>query len=309
MAVVGHVVAPAHSPIMRAAARAASTAPLGTFEVLHRWQAWLESSGRFAETTRRQYRRYAFATLADLLIPLDELTEDDLVGYLAGLPAKGGMRGQTIRAMSSLCRYAARRGLISEDPTAMLSVPRAKYGEAPYLDPDELEQVLAAAGRLPDPRARPTLELIACTGARVGSICGVTPADVDLRKRQISFRVSKGSRPYTNPLGTRGMAAARELIELMDYQPPRGPRRRRPTLVGVAPCVVQRWAREAGQMVGLHVWPHLLRHTFAERIANDPQVPEIVVVELMNWRDGSLLRRYAAARGPLKRGALERAGL
>ncbi len=262
----------------------------------------MEVSGRYAETTRRQYRRYAFAFCADVLIPLDELEEDDVVAYLATLPAKGGMRGCTIRAMSSLCRFGHRRGLISEDPMAWISVPRQKVGAAPYLDPEELEQVLGAAERL-DPRARPTLELAYATGARVSSLCAVTETDVDVPKGLVHFRVAKGDRPYSAPLGTRGLAATLRLLELADYVPPHA-EGRRPTLVGVGPAIVQRWCKLAGEMVGLRVYPHLLRHTFCERIANDPTVPEIVVVELMNWRDGSLLRRYAQARGSLKRQAV-----
>jgi integrase len=273
---------------------------LGTFQLLRRWSEWMEVSGRHAATTRYQYKRYAIAFIAETLIPLDELTEDDVVEYLATLPAKGAMRGQTIRALSSLCRFAHRHGAITSDPMAWISVPRRKYGDAEYLEPDELEQVLGAAERL-DPRARPTLELMYATGARVGSLCAVTPDDVDLAKRQIRFRVTKGDKPYTNPLNDRGLQAAQRLLELRDYVAPHGPQHRRPTLVGVGPVVVQRWAKLAGELVGIKVWTHLLRHTFCERIANDPKVPEIVVVELMNWADSSQLRRYAKARGELKR--------
>ena len=276
---------------------------LATFQLLRRWAEWMEVSGRHAATTRTQYRRYAIAFIAATLIPLDELTEDDVVEYLATLPAKGAMRGQTIRALSSLCRFAHRHGAITSDPMAYISVPRRKYGDAAYLEPDELEQVLTAAERL-DPRARPALELMYATGARVGSFCAVMPEDVDLRKQTIHFRVTKGDKPYTNPLEGRGLAAATRLLELRDYVAPHGPQHRRPTLVGVGPVVIQRWAKLAGEMVGIKVWTHLLRHTFCERIANDPNVPEIVVVELMNWSDSSQMRRYAKARDGLKRAAV-----
>jgi integrase len=273
-----------------------------TFQILRRWQDWMDVSGRHAETTRRQYRRYAFAFCADTLIPLDELTEDDVVEYLATLSPKGGMRGQTIRALSSLCTFASRRGLIGENPMSWISVPREKYGPAPYLTPTELEQVFSAAERI-DPRARPTLELLYTTGARVGSLCSITIDDVDTLKHLISFRVAKGSKPYTNPLNDRAMRAVQNLLDLAAYSPAKAAGRR-DTLVGVASCIVQRWCREAGEMVGLRVYPHLLRHTFCERIANDPAVPELAVVELMNWRDASQIRRYAQARGSIKRQAV-----
>jgi integrase len=274
-------------------------AAVGTFLILKRWAEWMEVSGRHAETTRRQYRRYALAFLADVLIPLPELTEDDVVAYLAGLPTKGGMRGQTIRAMASLCAFAHRHGFIQTDPMTWLRVPRTRHGPAPFLDAEALDRVLTAAERL-DPRARPTLELIYATGARVSSVCAATADDVDLTKHSISWRVTKGDRPYVSPLGQRGMQAVADLLDLADYHPARGPRTRRPTLVGVAPCIVQRWCKLAGEIAGTRCYPHLLRHTFCERIANDPTVPDIVVVELMNWADGSLLRRYAQARGELK---------
>jgi site-specific recombinase XerD len=279
-------------------------AGLATFTVLRAWRDWMRNSGRFSEATIKQYPRYMNHFLGDVLIPLEALTEADIIGYLDDLPAKGGQRGMTLRTLKCFYRFAVPRGLVEDDPTWDLRIPRAKYGEAPALTDEDLERVLGCAEKL-DPRARPTLELMYATGARVGSICEVRPEEVNLVRQTIYFRVAKGDKPYTNPLGPRGMRAALKLLELRDYVPPRAGKRR-PTLVGVAPVVVQRWAKESGEMAGVRVWTHLLRHTFCERIANDPNNPELVTVELMNWRDGAQLRRYAAARMPLKRDAVAR---
>lgn len=279
-----------------------AAAGLATFTMLRAWRDWMRVSGRFSETTQRQYVRYMTGFIGDVLIPLDELTEADIIAYLDSLPPKGQMRGQIVRTLKCFYRYAVRRSLVTDDPTWDLTIPRRKYGEAPALTDEQLERVLKAAERL-DPRARPTLELIYATGARVGSMCEVLPEEVNLVRQTIYFRVAKGDKPYTNPLGPRGMRAALRLLELRDYVPPKAGKRR-PTLVGVAPVIVQRWAKEAGEMAGVKVWTHLLRHTFCERIANDPRTPELVTVELMNWRDGAQLRRYAAARLPLKRDAV-----
>jgi site-specific recombinase XerD len=277
-------------------------AGLATFDLLRAWRDWMEHSGKFSERTRTQYLRCMTRFLADVLVPLEELTEADVIAYLDTMPGKGGMRGQIIRTLKCFYRYAVPRKLVPFDPTWDLDVPRRKYGEAPSLTDEELERVFQMAAKL-DRRARPTLELMYATGARVGSICEVLPEEVNLVRQTIFFRVAKGDRPYTNPLGPRGMRAALKLLELRDYSPPRSGGRR-PTLVGVASPIVQRWAKEAGEMAGVHVWTHLLRHTFAERIANDPAVPELVWTELMNHRDGALIRRYASARLPLKRDAV-----
>lgn len=280
----------------------AANAGLATFTMLRAWRDWMRNSGRYSETTQRQYVRYMTGFLGDVLIPLEALTETDVITYLDALPAKGGMRGQVLRTLKCFYRFAVARGHVEDDPTWDLRIPRAKYGEAPALTPEDLEKVLTAAKSL-DPRASPTLELMYATGARVGSICEVLPEEVNLVRQTIHFRVAKGDKPYTNPLGPRGMRAALRLLELRDFVPPRAGKRR-PTLVGVAPVIVQRWAKESGEMAGVRVWTHLLRHTFCERIANDPATPELVTVELMNWRDGAQLRRYAAARMPLKREAV-----
>jgi integrase len=275
---------------------------LATFVLLRRWADWMEVSGRFSEKTWTQYRRTMVRFIGDTLIPLTELTAEEVEFYLHGLPAKGQMRGQIIRTLQCFYRWASERDLIEKSPVRTLRVGSPKYGEAPYLTEEDLERVLKAAEKL-DPRARPTLELIYATGARVGSMAGVLPEDIDLRHETIHFRVAKGDRPYTNPLGPRGLKAARELLALIDYAPPRSDGRR-PTLVGVASCIIQRWAKESGEIAGVKLWCHLLRHTYCERISNDPNTPEIVVVELMNWRDGAQLRRYAPARLPLKRNAV-----
>jgi len=280
-----------------------AAAGLATFALLRAWRDWMQASGRYSEKTRTDYQRTMARTVGDLLIPLEELTEADIIAYLDGLPEKGAMRGMILRTLKCFYRFATARSYVDHDPTWDLRIPRQKYGDAPSLTDEDLARVLQAANRL-DPRARPTLELMYATGARVGSICEVLPEEVDLVRQTIFFRVAKGDKPYRNPLGARGMRAALELLRLRDYVPPHAGKRR-PTLVGVAPIVVQRWAKEAGEIAGVHVWTHLLRHTFCERIANDPATPELATVELMNWRDGAQLRRYAKARDPIKRAAVE----
>jgi site-specific recombinase XerD len=260
----------------------------------------MEVSGSYSAKTRHSYRRYVISFLADTLIPLEDITEDDVVSYLASLPANGQMRGAVLRSLRCYYRFAGDRGY--SDPVRRLKVPRKKYGAAPFLEPQDLDRVFGAAERL-DPRARPTLELMYATGARPGSIVEVTEADVDLERRILHFRVAKGDRPYSVPLGDRAVQAVLRLIQLRDYRPKMASHRR-PTLIGVGSGTVQRWVSEAGAMVGVRAYSHLLRHSFAERICNDPGVPALVAAELLNHADTALLRRYASGRSELQRRAV-----
>ena len=153
--------------------------------------------------------------------------------------------------------------------------------------------------------------LLYFTGARIGSICGVTPEHIR-RDRQgnlsIYFAVAKGDSPYELPLAAPEAAqAVDDLLGLMEFKPKMAVARR-PTLVGVGEGTVWKWVSQAGKRAGVHAYPHLVRHTFASDLAQDPDVDLRTWVEAMNHRDGSQLRRYAAASEPRVRTALGRLG-
>jgi len=276
-------------------------APRDTFSLIRRWQEYLEIGGKASEVTRRQYRRYLLGFLADALIDLTTVTEDDVIAVLAEYPANGQMRGQTLRALKSFYSWAEDRE-ICLNPVRRLRLPKRKYGPAPTLSREEVDRLLIAADKV-DPRARWTLQLAYATGARVSSLCAVRREDVDLERGWIEFRVAKGDLPYGIPLGAKGKEAAEHLIALIDFKPNHAVMRK-PTLVGVGPTSVWNWATKAGELAGLKVWPHLLRHTFATRLA-EAGTDVRTWTELMNHSDGSLLRRYAAPSDPNLRRAVE----
>jgi integrase/recombinase XerD len=262
-----------------------------TFQLLRSWAEYLSVSGTVSQVTLRQYRGMLIRFLADTLLPLEEVTEDDVVGWLARQSPRGPMRGQMLRALKSFYGWATARGHVQADPTARLRIRKQRYGRAPSLTEEELEAVLRAAEQL-DPRARPTIELMYATGARLGSIAAVMPEDVDLERAWVDFRQAKGGQPYGVPLGPRGLAAARRLLELRNFRPPTAASRR-PTLIGVGPARIRQWVEEAGRRAGVRVWPHLLRHCTITRLAASG-VDVRTIVEFANWRDPSQLRRYAA---------------
>ncbi len=275
---------------------------VGTFVLLRRWQDYLDVSGRANPRTRQQYSRRIVAFCADTLLELEDVSTDDVVAYLRDLDPHGQTRGMVLRALRSFYGWAAERELIVPNPVGRLRVPRPKYGDAPALSPDELEAVLKAAERI-DPRARPALDLAYATGARLGSLAAIMPEDVDLGRNWLAFRVAKNGDLYGVPLGDRGRRAAEQLLALMAYTPTRV-RTRRPTLIGVGESTISSWAKRAGEDAGVKTWTHLLRHTFATRLAENPEVDIRTWVELMNHRDGSLLRRYARKSDPRLRQAV-----
>lgn len=278
-----------------------STPVSTTFVLLRRWQTFLEVSGEANDNTRRQYRRAIVAFLADELIELEEVTEDLVIGYMARMSERSGMRGMVLRALKSFYRWAVPRGILEHDPTARLKIRRSKAGPVRALEPSDLERVLTAAESI-DPRARPTIALAYATGARVGSLCALLPEDV--RGGRVVFRNTKGDRPYEVPIGSRAQEAIDQLLELMNWTP-KGVTKRSPTLVGVGPSRVWQWVHAAGEAVGVDASPHSLRRTYGTALASNPDVDLRTWVELMGHSDGSQLRRYAKASDPRLRRAVE----
>lgn len=279
--------------------------PAVTFALIRRWQEFLMVSGETNENTARQYRRLLLEFIAETLRPLEDVSEDDVVAYLAAIDPHGMKRGMALRALKSFYRWAQPRGIVPSNPVVAMKVRRPKLTTAPSLTPEQLDAVLVAAEKV-DPRARWTLQLAYATGARLGSLVEVTEDDIRWEPEPwLEFRVAKGDAPYGVPLGPKAIEAVRHLVELRDYTP-RTVKTRRSTLVGVGPGTVWKWAHRAGELAGIKVWPHLLRHTFGTRLMDTGHIVDVRTwVELMGHADASQLRRYAAPSDPNLRAAVE----
>jgi integrase len=148
--------------------------------------AWLER-----QTCRERTReKYSWA-LRQHLFPyfgrrrLDQITVDDVAGFIAAMQRKGA-RGTTIlsalQPLSMILGHAARRGAIAVNPCSQL-----ERGERPKLDDqrpkrilslDEMERLIASAD---GEQYRCLLELLVTTGVRIGEALGLAVCDLDQR--------------------------------------------------------------------------------------------------------------------------------
>jgi integrase/recombinase XerC len=115
-------------------------------------------------------------------------------------------------ALRTAFRFLARRGLVPDDPAAGLGVPRGPKRLPVVLKPRQVDRLLAG----PDPvdpvglRDRAILELLYATGIRVGELCGLRLADVDLAADTVRV-LGKGSKERVVPFGEPARVA------LLDY--------------------------------------------------------------------------------------------
>ena len=148
---------------------------------------------------------------------LGQLEVRTMRSWLARLHTQGASRA-TLARRSSAARvftaWAHRRGLISADPGAALSSPKAQRHLPEVLRPDEANAVLeqvATDDSVLGLRDRTLLELLYASGARVSEICGLDVGDVDLERHTVRV-LGKGDKQRVVPIGIPAVGAIQEWL-------------------------------------------------------------------------------------------------
>jgi len=202
-----------------------------------------------------------------------------LFDYLAWRTRHGYTPRSNARLLSALRAFFAhrlRRGLRSDDPTALLDPPKLPRSLPKALAESEIDTLLSA----PDVatplglRDRAMLELMYACGLRVSELVGIPAAAVNLRQGVLRV-IGKGSKERLVPLGEE----AQHWLEryLADARPGlAGKRALAPLFLnarGEAPsrqafwALVKRHAAAAG-ITPSKISPHGLRHSFATHLLN-----------------------------------------
>jgi site-specific recombinase XerD len=272
-----------------------------------RTDAFVQSLTAASENTKLAYRRdvESFATWAERgsVTGPEAVTRTLVRRYLSFLHTLGRSRKTIARQSSALRRYfgwLTRTGAIEVDPTVGLAA-RGDEGRLPtVLRRDELDALLddppaRVAGDDEAVRLRDdaVLELLYGSGLRVGELCGLAPADVDVRSRWVTVW-GKGNKqrrvPITEPAAdaVRGwLARGRDAIPATDPDAEgalfRNARGRR---LSPRDC-----RRIIDRRASAPTHPHALRHTFATHLL-DGGADLRVVQELLGHADLATTQRY-----------------
>ncbi len=155
----------------------------------------------------------AWAERAGIEAPAD-VRRLTLRRYLAYLSTRRFARRTIARKAAALRRYfdwLRRRGVIATDPARRLSAPKGDARLPRVLKGPELETLLEAdeADLGPIPRRdRAVVELLYGSGLRVGELCGLRAADLDLRRGEASVW-GKGSKERKVPLSEPSVDAVK----------------------------------------------------------------------------------------------------
>ena len=251
---------------------------------------WAERG--LSENTLKAYRADLLALnqrLEGRKVDLVRVTRADLLEYISWRVDGGAKPRSTARQLSSFrrfFRYLLREGVIAEDPTTQIAMPKIGRTLPQSLTEEEVEALLAAPV-VSDPlghRDRAMLELLYATGVRVSELINLKVSQVNLNQGVLRI-IGKGDRERLIPLGDEAQDWVKKFIDgprvkiLLERQTEylfptgRGDRMTRQAFWHI----IKRYAKKAG--IGKKLSPHTVRHAFATHLLNNGA--DLRVVQLL----------------------------
>ena len=167
-------------------------------------------------------------------------------------------------------RRTRRAGRVVVNPALEVRAPKAARRLPQTLDADQMARLLEIpAGGALAARDRALMELLYSSGLRLAELVSLDLADIDLKDRTVRV-LGKGRKSRIVPVGRLALAALRAWLGERAALAPapeaalfvgRGGRRLGPRAIQSR---VDYWAKRQG--LGIHVHPHLFRHSFASHL-------------------------------------------
>jgi len=243
---------------------------------LDAYLGYLATQRRAAPLTLENYRRdlQRLHRLADGRGPA-ELSVQDIRRFVARLHAQG-LEGRSIaRVLSAwrgLFRWLIRQcGVIRVNPAEGVRAPKSPQRLPRVLSPDQAQALLdAEPGDRLEVRDRAMFELFYSSGLRLAELAALdVGGGLDLVERLVTVRGKRG-KTRSVPVGTQAAAALRDwLVQRGGVTAAADPALFITRSGGrMSPSAIRsrlaRWAKVHG--LGVHVHPHMLRHSFASHL-------------------------------------------
>ena len=185
-----------------------------------------------------------------------------------------GMSGKSIQRLLSgaraFFRYLVREGRAPHNPFVGVRAPKSAKRLPAVLAPDQVGALLDIAGDdVPTVRDRALLELFYSSGLRLSELTNLNCLDLDLRAGLVRV-IGKGAKAREVPVGRYATAA---LTAWLARRAPLAAAGETAVFIGAhgrrlsTRAIQQRvryWAQRQG--LGMHVHPHMLRHSFASHL-------------------------------------------
>lgn len=178
-------------------------------------------------------------------------------------PINGTTVQKYYRAMSALFNWSVREGILEASPLVRIKVPRAERKVVKSLDSNEVNQLIMGLGESFDGvRNKAIILVLVDCGLRSGELLNIKMGDINVEQQVMKVDGKTGERVVR--YGSTTEKALKQYLRL------------RSTVNGHNDCL---WLTKKGvtlkdssvetlfiklrKKTGIHVHPHLLRHTFA----------------------------------------------
>ena len=243
---------------------------------------------------------------------VDKLTVRAYLSSLVEARLAPSSVARKVSTLRSFYRYLRFEGVIESDPLFGVRGPRRERRLPNFLTQDQIDGLIAAADEETPQglRNRAILELLYASGLRVSEIAGLDANNADLDERTVRVW-GKGSRERVVVMGVPAAEAVERYLD--DGRPQLAHRAEAALFLNrdggrlsqrAVQLIVRKHALKAG--IERHVYPHLLRHTFATHLLEGGA--EIRVVQtLLGHANVNTTQIYTHVTEGAKRRAIEEA--
>jgi integrase/recombinase XerC len=175
-----------------------------------------------------------------------------------------------LSAVRTFYEYLMREGHCSRNPALDVRAPKPRKRLPATLDADQMGRLLAfRADDALSARDKAIMELFYSSGLRVSELVGLSLLGLDLADRTVRV-LGKGSKTRIVPVGRQAVDALKKWIEERAGLVKPGidalfvGRWGRPLSARAVQLRVDAWGRRQG--IGIHMHPHMFRHSFATHL-------------------------------------------
>jgi integrase/recombinase XerC len=180
-----------------------------------------------------------------------------------------------LSAIRSFYNYLLREGAVKLNPAIDVQAPKAKKRLPATIDVDQMTRLLSfRTDEELSVRDKAMMELFYSSGLRLSELVGLDLQDIDLADRVVRV-LGKGSKTRVVPVGrhaaeaiTRWLRERTQFASVGNTALFVGKRGERISPRSVQKQVAQ-WAKRQG--LGVHVHPHMFRHSFATHLLESSQ--------------------------------------
>lgn len=169
------------------------------------------------------------------------------------------------RSVKAFFNWLVGEEWLKKNPLVRLTVPRESDAPKPTLDPAQVDKLLATCNLKTGNGLRDyaIMLMLYSTGLRVGELVALKNSDVDQLRGLITVRNGKGGKYRVVPLGKKVDRALDRYLSRRSSDGPEGALFLTDELDPITYVTVREMLRRRGGNVGIHVNPHMFRHSFA----------------------------------------------